>query len=299
MTAILQKNVGKLNSERVKSIKKKLFSACGSKCYLCDKLLNMENSTIDHLIPKSLGGTNYLGNLAIACYDCNHDKKSDLDSEHLIYLCNRLQCVPRHVEHFFEVLFESKIINDKPYDFTKLSNKLITFYRTIKVSDIQLIENQVNLCLLSDKLRARGSGQARPRKKSISSQMKNDFLEMMQADDPDFQLNCFICSENKDVHIVRIISALYGGADHKHNIAPTCSSCIFENQNSFEKIKINHIIRRDFKDYVEYYPQTANEMYKYLEAVGILDEKADDVQKANLHEALVEMFSHNFPIGNI
>lgn len=47
-------------------------------CLYCQKIItNNEDCTVDHVIPKSHGGSNHVDNLAIACKACN-DKKGSL-----------------------------------------------------------------------------------------------------------------------------------------------------------------------------------------------------------------------------
>lgn len=51
--------------------KKQVRKLYGKLCYICrDKMAD----TIDHVVPLSKGGTNDLGNLRPACYDCNWQK---------------------------------------------------------------------------------------------------------------------------------------------------------------------------------------------------------------------------------
>jgi len=45
-------------------------------CYICGWLLSFDEATLDHVVPKSLGGKNELNNLEICCAKCNH-KKAD------------------------------------------------------------------------------------------------------------------------------------------------------------------------------------------------------------------------------
>jgi len=47
--------------------------AIGELCHYCG---NAKGTTIDHIVPKSLGGTLYLWNIQPACATCNH-KKAD------------------------------------------------------------------------------------------------------------------------------------------------------------------------------------------------------------------------------
>lgn len=289
MVHYLQKTVGKLNSDRVKRLKKALFTNCGSICYLCDTQLDMDTSTIDHLIPKSLGGTNYIDNLALACYDCNHDKKSDLDSEHFIYICNRLRTIPQSVEEFFEVLHKHNVITDRPYNFNKLSSKMITFFRTIKIEDLQLVEVCGGTPAVIPQTNPQPSGKKRKRT-GVAPAVREQFLRIAKSD-PDFLNQCYVCSETKDVGPVKIISNTYGGADHSANLAVMCPSCVVGYQNSFEKWRINYIIKRDFKDEKEWYPTTVEQIYGHLYHSCVLKESIDSYQTNNLIAVLTEMFN--------
>lgn len=54
-------------------------------CYICDKETfphlkqnHPDRTTIDHVIPKSKGGSNRMSNLRICCYECNQGKKDEV-----------------------------------------------------------------------------------------------------------------------------------------------------------------------------------------------------------------------------
>lgn len=52
-------------------------------CYLCGKAMAPSETTLDHLIPRSRGGTNDFSNLKPCCYLCNSRKGSKvLDNKH-------------------------------------------------------------------------------------------------------------------------------------------------------------------------------------------------------------------------
>jgi hypothetical protein len=42
-----------------------------SSCHYCNKKLTIETATLEHKIPKSLGGKDSISNLALACTECN------------------------------------------------------------------------------------------------------------------------------------------------------------------------------------------------------------------------------------
>lgn len=55
----------------------KLVSQYGGKCYLCHETFNSKSDiTIDHLVPKSKGGTDSIDNLRLAHEKCNNAKNS-------------------------------------------------------------------------------------------------------------------------------------------------------------------------------------------------------------------------------
>jgi 5-methylcytosine-specific restriction endonuclease McrA len=66
-------------SPKQKKIKKnQLLLEYGSCCYWCRKEFPMEKLTIDHLKPKSKGGSNNLENLRLACFECNNSRGNSL-----------------------------------------------------------------------------------------------------------------------------------------------------------------------------------------------------------------------------
>jgi hypothetical protein len=63
-----------------------LVSRDGPRCRYCEQLLNVFQMTIEHLTPKSRGGSNRLHNLAISCDPCNNKKGSMNDEEYRLYI---------------------------------------------------------------------------------------------------------------------------------------------------------------------------------------------------------------------
>lgn len=71
-----------------KKLRKEVFSRDGYTCYLCSRRVkrtheggNQEDgslATVDHLIPRSKGGTDDIDNLKTCCYDCNQIKADRL-----------------------------------------------------------------------------------------------------------------------------------------------------------------------------------------------------------------------------
>lgn len=52
-------------------LRDKVGSRDGWKCCYCDRALGLTTATLEHVVPRSLGGTNALDNLKLACESCN------------------------------------------------------------------------------------------------------------------------------------------------------------------------------------------------------------------------------------
>lgn len=57
--------------------KQTIFLKYGGHCAYCGNLMKMKNMTVDHLKPKSKGGSNYIENLMPSCRKCNALKADD------------------------------------------------------------------------------------------------------------------------------------------------------------------------------------------------------------------------------
>lgn len=69
-------NVGKDANTRIR-----VAERAGWKCFWCDQSVRMDmgwqnSATIEHVLPKSQGGTNKLSNLTCACYRCNRLRRT-------------------------------------------------------------------------------------------------------------------------------------------------------------------------------------------------------------------------------
>ena len=76
---------GKLKQQKltnsINNKKKYLIKRFGNACVYCGyifKETKMRRPTVDHLMPKSRGGTDDLENLVISCEPCNKEKKDQL-----------------------------------------------------------------------------------------------------------------------------------------------------------------------------------------------------------------------------
>lgn len=57
-------------------IKKQIYKKCNNRCAYCGEKLTLETRTIDHIVPLSEGGSNYITNFFPACKNCNALKSS-------------------------------------------------------------------------------------------------------------------------------------------------------------------------------------------------------------------------------
>ncbi|PZV06384.1 MAG: hypothetical protein DCF22_23955 [Leptolyngbya sp.] len=63
-----------MNTQQKNSKRQQLIERHGSCCCWCKKTLSLDELTIEHMNPKSLGGRNNLENLRLACRPCNRSR---------------------------------------------------------------------------------------------------------------------------------------------------------------------------------------------------------------------------------
>lgn len=62
---------GRNSFKRALCLRKRLWREAKGRCVYCGDLLRLENVTVDHLLPKTFGGTRNIGNSVASCVDCN------------------------------------------------------------------------------------------------------------------------------------------------------------------------------------------------------------------------------------
>lgn len=67
-----------MNCQSKRNKKQQLINLYGSTCCWCGKTLKHNEITIEHLLPKNLGGSNAIANLLLACFACNNSRGSRL-----------------------------------------------------------------------------------------------------------------------------------------------------------------------------------------------------------------------------
>jgi 5-methylcytosine-specific restriction endonuclease McrA len=69
-----------MSKKSIQNTKRIKYKKQGGKCFYCGKQLFLKNIkksrevTLDHLIPRSMGGTTKRDNLVVACNNCNQWK---------------------------------------------------------------------------------------------------------------------------------------------------------------------------------------------------------------------------------
>ncbi|WP_289286133.1 HNH endonuclease [Parablautia intestinalis] len=58
-----------------------IYNKSGGHCELCGQQLLLENMTLDHIVPLSMGGEDSMENLQAACYACNQFKSNILPDD--------------------------------------------------------------------------------------------------------------------------------------------------------------------------------------------------------------------------
>ncbi|MGB7271898.1 MAG: HNH endonuclease [Geitlerinemataceae cyanobacterium] len=67
-----------MNTKQKRRKKQQLIHEYGYCCWWCRKALLYQQLTIEHLKPKSKGGSNNLENLRLACSPCNQGRRDSL-----------------------------------------------------------------------------------------------------------------------------------------------------------------------------------------------------------------------------
>ena len=77
--------------------RKILFDMCGGICPVCGRKMQLNNyraaksyMTIDHIQPKSMGGTSNIENLRPMCRECNNNRGTDMNGIDVYIGCDNL-----------------------------------------------------------------------------------------------------------------------------------------------------------------------------------------------------------------
>ncbi|TVQ23288.1 MAG: HNH endonuclease [Leptolyngbya sp. DLM2.Bin15] len=75
---MFSKGMSFMTSKQRRAKKARLLKEFGSSCWWCRRCFPAKQLTLDHLKPKSLGGSNSLENLRLSCSPCNHSRGNSL-----------------------------------------------------------------------------------------------------------------------------------------------------------------------------------------------------------------------------
>ncbi|MDZ8026852.1 MAG: HNH endonuclease [Nostoc sp. SerVER01] len=67
-----------MNSKQKRNKKQQLIDLYDSNCWWCRQNLPQEKLTIEHLLPKSRGGSNSFENLRLSCFKCNNTRGNSI-----------------------------------------------------------------------------------------------------------------------------------------------------------------------------------------------------------------------------
>lgn len=80
INAVINNNITYSSASLTKNVRKTIYDNDGGYCYLCGDKIDIDDMTIDHVVPKSGGGENNTNNARCCCFTCNQMKGSmDLD----------------------------------------------------------------------------------------------------------------------------------------------------------------------------------------------------------------------------
>jgi len=155
----------------------------GGKCFYCDAVLNIDEATIEHIVPKSKGGSDDLTNLVVCCKYANHAFR-DYSPKHKMAVIKQLCCLdsickkifPRTGNEIQDIENKERIKQDS----TNIS--------TSKVNTQQDIASAYNLLLQVVKLFEEKG------KEPMISQIKTKMLEL----EPSFKESNYGFSKFKD-----------------------------------------------------------------------------------------------------
>jgi hypothetical protein len=74
LNVLLNKDYTRWTSQQRRMVKGILFERDGDKCFYCRLAMHRGSATIEHLTPRSWGGSNFLDNLVLACAKCNENR---------------------------------------------------------------------------------------------------------------------------------------------------------------------------------------------------------------------------------
>lgn len=63
-----------MDTPKKRKRRQQIYDLSGGECFYCGRVIAFKEATIDHIVPKSKGGSWRLENLVLACRKCNRIK---------------------------------------------------------------------------------------------------------------------------------------------------------------------------------------------------------------------------------
>lgn len=77
-TNVIVQEISNIKGKSINALKKMIVQRDGYRCAICGKRLNQDEVSLDHIIPRSYGGTDDPSNLQVTCIYCNTTKSNKL-----------------------------------------------------------------------------------------------------------------------------------------------------------------------------------------------------------------------------
>ena len=129
-----------------KSLKQQIFARDNYACRYCGRILPEDILQIDHIVPRALGGSDELDNLATACPNCNYRKGAKELSQ---YLAETVTQNREFYKSFLQSLDETKSLTQTAIEnepLKKSLNKLL-FVNVIAAMETYLSDAFINTVL--------------------------------------------------------------------------------------------------------------------------------------------------------
>lgn len=109
------------NRQRKKKIKNLLSFSSFIICPYCSRKIKINKAIIEHVEPISNGGNNSMHNIALTCYECDHEKKNQ---NLIIFLANKKMKTEELKEKLKPINeIENKIISDREFNYGVMQGK--------------------------------------------------------------------------------------------------------------------------------------------------------------------------------
>ncbi|RKZ52963.1 MAG: hypothetical protein DRR16_24130 [Candidatus Parabeggiatoa sp. nov. 3] len=175
----------------------------GGKCFYCDAILDMNEATLDHVIPQSKGGKNDLDNLVVCCKYANHAFR-DYSPKHKMAVIKELCCLSSVCKKIFpreEEIIESKEVEEPQIELQPEKKKQDSKAKTTqnqlqpekKTQDSKAKKTtKPNISIANQLLLKAIAAFEKEGKEGVSSQIKNKMLELNPAfKEADYGFNQF------------------------------------------------------------------------------------------------------------